>query len=90
MKRKVIAFGLFTLMLISLNSFDSDTCDSGYTEIENNGETICIPDYLVGIETKEGMGTTFYHSKEGVIEYKNGIWTNYLGKDITEVIEKTK
>ena len=73
-------------LLFMLQSCDSTPCDAGFTEVEQNGDIICLPDYVVGVEKSSWLGTSFYHSDYGVIEFKNGVWiTSY--DEILEVSE---
>lgn len=69
-------------ILFLLQSCDSNPCDDGYTEVEQDGSTVCLPDYVVGIEKSKWLGTTFYHSDFGVIEFENGVWITSYGETL--------
>ncbi|KQC33487.1 hypothetical protein AAU57_09300 [Nonlabens sp. YIK11] len=71
------------LLFISVTLFmscDSTPCDDGFTEVEQDGNVICLPDYVVGIEKTTWLGTAFYHSDYGIIEFDNGIWVTTYGE----------
>ena len=53
------------------------TCDAGYTEVNVNGQDICMPDYVVGEVQNFNLGNEFYHDKFGIITFKNGNWTDF-------------
>ena len=69
-------------LLLLLQSCDSTPCDDGYTEVQQNGGTICLPDYVVGIEKSAWLGTAFYHNDYGVIEFKNDNWVTTYGETL--------
>lgn len=72
-------FMLVLLLLIS--SCDDDPCDVAHTMI--NGE--CMPDYIFPQTENLKSGDTFYHTKYGVITFKNGHWYNDKGAFISEL-----
>ncbi|MFV8346431.1 hypothetical protein [Flavobacterium sp. ZB4P13] len=62
--------------LLILSCEKQNLCDEGYKPHEQNGQTICIPDFLTGQTFDVKLGNTYYHNKYGVIVYDNGIWKN--------------
>ena len=82
---------LFTVLVTALlfvgTACSSDPCDEGYTAVEDNGTTACLPDYVVGLEAKLTSKTRFFHVEHGVITYHNGEWTNHLGERITDLLK---
>jgi hypothetical protein len=62
------------ISLLLLSCEKQDLCDKGYKPHEQNGQTICIPDYLTGKAIDPKLGNTYYHQKYGVITIQNGIW----------------
>jgi hypothetical protein len=69
--------------LLLLSCAKQDLCDNGYKPHEQNGQTICIPDYLTGKILDPKLGNTYYHKKYGVITIQNGIWKD----DKNQIIE---
>lgn len=72
-------------IILSFYSCDSDPCDEGYTQVEENGSTFCLPDYIVGIEKSIEYGNKFYHKEHGIIEFENGKWTNQYGDNLIDL-----
>ncbi len=81
MKNKIIL--LLTLSLLILSCEKQNLCDKGYKPYEQNGQTICIPEYLPGNAIDPKHGNTYYHEKYGVITFQNGIW-----KDVNNITIK--
>lgn len=80
-----------TLLLINLIiiSCSGDRCDPGYTEVNVNGQDICMPDYVVGEIQNFNKGNDFYHQKYGVISFKDTKWYTLEGKIINnELLDK--
>lgn len=46
-KKRITA--ILTIIVFTITSCDSK-CDSGYTEITENGSTFCVPEFITGIE----------------------------------------
>ena len=67
-----------TFTIISCES----TCDSGYTEVTENGSTFCVPEYITGIEQNKSYGKYYYHDEFGLITYQNGQWYDSEGKEL--------
>lgn len=80
MKTKVIGFLIIIFSLII--ACDNDPCESGYTEYNENGSSVCLPDYVVGIENTKEYGNVFFHSEHGVIKYQDKKWLNQRGEEI--------
>lgn len=87
MKKRKLLLTLATIFIISIYSCDSDPCDEGYTEVEEDGATFCLPDYVVGIENPSEKGNRFYHRDYGIIELYQGEWTNEMGENITDLLK---
>lgn len=87
MKKKNLLLILSTIFILSIYSCDSDPCDEGYTQVEENGTTFCLPDYVVGIENPSEYGNRLYHSEYGIIELNKGKWTNEMGENITDLLK---
>ncbi len=85
MKNRHLFFGLILISSLLNYSCDSDPCDEGYTQVEQNGSFICLPDFLAGIEKSNEYGNTFYHKKHGVITFEKGQWTNEFGEKLTDL-----
>lgn len=79
MKNKIIV--LITASFLVLSCDEQNLCDEGYKPHEQNGQTICIPDYLKGKVLDPKLGNTYYHQKYGVVTIYNDIW-----KDSNNVI----
>lgn len=79
MKKKIIL--LITSSFLILSCQEQNLCDIGYKPHEQNGQTICIPDFLTGKALDPQLGNTYYHKKYGVITIQNGIW-----KDANNII----
>ena len=47
-----------------------------------HGQEICIPEYLTGVNYDFSLGDTYFHEKLGVIQLKNGLWKDKIGKTI--------
>ena len=80
--KKTNLFFVTLLIGVLMISCDTDPCDDGYTQLDNG---VCVPDYVVGTKQNFELGNVFYHSKFGVITYKNGSWygeNNLVIKDI--------
>ena len=69
--------------LLLLSCEKQDLCDIGYKPHEQNGQTICIPDYLSGKILDPKRGNTYFHKKYGVITIQNEIWKD----DKNQIIE---
>jgi len=82
MKNRFLCLALFT-SLVLITSCDADPCDDGYSQIERNGASFCLPDYVVGIELGPEFGNTFYHKAFGMITFENDIWSNENGEVLT-------
>jgi hypothetical protein len=67
-------FILLAVSFLLLSCEKRNLCDEGYKPHEQNGQTICIPDYLTGKAVDPKLGNTYYHQKYGVITIQNGIW----------------
>ncbi|WP_374959433.1 hypothetical protein [Gilvibacter sp.] len=78
---------LIAVALCFVTSCSSDPCDDGYSPVEDNGTTICLPDYVVGLERNMTSKTKFFHRQHGVIIYDNGTWTNQFGENITTLLK---
>ena len=72
MKNKIILLLLLSSVILSCEK--QNLCDEGYKPHEQNGQTICIPNYLIGTILDPKLGNTYYHDKYGVITIQNGIW----------------
>lgn len=87
MKKNNLLLILSTIFILLIYSCDSDPCDEGYTQVEENGTTFCLPDYIVGIENLSEYGNRLYHSKYGIIKLNKGKWTNEMGENITDLLK---
>jgi hypothetical protein len=67
-----------------LMSCDSTRCDAGYTDVNVNGQDICMPDYVVGEIQNLNLGNEFYHQKYGVISFNNGNWITNKNMILTD------
>lgn len=72
MKTKVSSLLILSSLFLSCEK--QNLCNKGYKPHEQNGQTICIPDYLTGKTLDPKLGNTYYHDKYGVITIHNGIW----------------
>jgi hypothetical protein len=72
MKKKIILLIIPSLLLLSCE--EQNLCDEGYKPHKQNGQTICIPDYLTGKALDPKLGNKYYHEKYGVVTTQNGIW----------------
>ena len=86
MKKKNLHLTLLTIFILFIYSCDSDPCDEGYTQVEENGTTFCLPDYVAGIENLSEYGNRFYHNEYGIIELDKEKWTNEMGENITDLL----
>lgn len=85
---KIYFIPLLIAFSLLLTNCDSDPCDTGYTQIKNNdGSSFCLPDYVTGKKQGFEKGNIFYHSKYGVISFKNENWYNEFNIEITELID---
>lgn len=75
---------LFTSIILGLliTSCDSNPCDEGYTQVQENGATFCLPDYVVGIEKQRKLGDKFFHHLHGVVVFKDNQWFDEHGNKI--------
>jgi hypothetical protein len=83
-KINYLKVSFIVVFLISMCSCNEDPCDVAHTMI--NGE--CIPDYIFPQNENLKSGDKFYHTKYGVIIFKNGNWYNDKGKFILELNTK--
>ena len=83
MKNKIIVLITFSLLMLSCEK--QNLCDKGYKPHEQNGQTICIPDYLTGKALDPKLGNTYYHDKYGVITLQNGIWKDRNNVTIEDI-----
>ena len=85
MKNKFIF--LLTISLLFYSCEEQNLCDKGYKPRQQNGQTICIPDFLTGKALDPKLGNTYYHKEHGIITIQNGIWKD--SKNVTiENIDK--
>ncbi|MBL4905500.1 MAG: hypothetical protein JKZ00_05730 [Flavobacteriaceae bacterium] len=70
MKKLNLLLGFVIISAITIGC-DNKSCEEGYTEFDDN---FCLPDYVVGIEPNSELDNKYYHSKYGVITYKNNKW----------------
>jgi len=82
MKYTKILMIIVTICLIFISC--ESTCDPGYTDVNVNGQDICMPDYVVGETQNFNLGNEFYHHKFGVITFNNGNWTNFDESTLTD------
>ncbi|SCY07061.1 hypothetical protein SAMN05192588_0988 [Nonlabens sp. Hel1_33_55] len=82
MVKNYLQITVAVFLLLILQSCDSTLCDEGFTEVDQNGGTVCLPDYVVGIEKSTWLGTDFYHSDFGVIAFKDGSWVTSYGEKL--------
>ncbi len=73
---RILRMVLIILLVAFTSCFNDERCDEGHTEVVIDGKDVCLPDYVVGIAEKLEMGDTYYHSKLGVIIYREGRWFN--------------
>jgi len=88
MKNRNLFLGLFTVLIL-LTSCDADPCDDGYTQVQENGSSFCLPDYVVGIEKLPEFGNTFYHNDYGIIKFENEKWSDQNDEIINNLIQTT-
>ncbi|MEZ4810537.1 MAG: hypothetical protein R2819_09275 [Allomuricauda sp.] len=81
MKNNIIPFYMTALSIIV--SCSSDPCKDGYTEVKENGQSLCLPDYVVGIEQEPAIGNKFYHRTYGIVVYEDGKWFDQFGVELT-------
>jgi len=68
---------LFVLTLLFIFCSCDDPCDEGYTQQVNaDGSTFCVPDFLTGKINNFELGDTYFHSEHGVIRIKKEDWFN--------------
>jgi len=79
---KVICIGV--LLILVSNCDDDDPCDVRHVVI--NGE--CVPDYVFPENKNLKSGDKFYHTKHGIIIFKDGDWYTNKGKLIPEMNTK--
>lgn len=79
MKTKIISLLMLSSLFFSCEK--QNLCDEGYKPHEQNGQTICIPDFLNGKVLDPKLGNTYYYEKYGVVTIQNGIW-----KDANNII----
>jgi hypothetical protein len=73
---RINVFFLAIIFFSLVSCEKQNLCDDGYKPHENNGQTICIPDY-VGINPQNSKyGNMYYHEKYGIIVFSKGIWKN--------------
>jgi len=83
MKIKIALLIVFSLLLTNC---DTNPCDTGYTQITNsNGSSYCLPDYVAGEKQDFEKGNIFYHSKYGIISFKNKKWYDELNNRINDL-----
>jgi hypothetical protein len=87
MKKKNLPLTLLTIFILSIYACDSDPCNEGYTQVNDNGATFCLPDYIAGIENASEYGNMLYHSEYGIIKLNKGKWTNEIGENITDLLK---
>lgn len=80
---KFLFFAQISVFYFVFQACDTDPCDEGYTQIRDNGMSICVPDYIMGIEKSGDYGNRFYHDNLGLIEFNNGKWTNQYGENVS-------
>lgn len=83
MKNKIIALLILSSLLLSCEP--QNLCNEGYKPHKQNGQTICIPDYITGKALDPKLGNTYYHETYGVITIQNGMWKNSNNVTITTI-----
>lgn len=87
MKKNNLLLTVLIIFILSFYACDSDPCNEGYTQVEENGATFCLPDYVVGFENPSEYGNMLYHSEYGIIKLNEGKWTNEIGENITDLLK---
>lgn len=64
-----------------------DPCDDGFKPHQQNGQTICIPDFLGSKNLNPKLGNTYFHKKYGVVTIQNGIWKDNRDQIIDNIDE---
>jgi hypothetical protein len=73
-----------SILLILISSCSDDPCDVQHIVVD--GE--CIPDYIFPETQNLKSGDKFYHSKYGIIIFKEENWFTDEGKRIPEMNAK--